>query len=58
MAYDASLLELVRDAMEPVGTVTMRPMMGEATLYLDGTVFAILSGDGLWFKADKSTDER
>lgn len=58
MAYDAGLLELVGEAMEPVGTITMRPMMGGATLYLDGTVFAILFGDGLWFKADAQTDER
>jgi DNA transformation protein len=39
-----------------MGNVTMRKMMGGATLYLDGTIFAILHGDDIWFKADKETD--
>lgn len=56
MAFDASLLELVRESLEPMGAVTMRRMMGGATLYLDGTVFAILTDDGLWFKADAASD--
>lgn len=34
----------------------MRRMMGGATLYLDGTVFAILLDDALWFKADAASD--
>jgi DNA transformation protein len=34
-----------------MGMVTMRPMMGAAVLYLDGTVFAVID-DELWFKAD------
>lgn len=57
MAFDAGLLDWVTEALEPVGTVTHRKMMGGATLYLDGTVFAILSSDGgLWFKADGQSD--
>ncbi len=31
-------------------------MMGGATLYLDGTVFAIVIDDALWFKSDAQTD--
>jgi len=31
-------------------------MMGGATLYLDGTVFAIVVEDGLWLKADAESD--
>lgn len=42
--------------LEPVGRVTMRKMMGGGTLYLDGTVFAILDEDQIWFKADKESD--
>jgi len=34
----------------------MRPMMGGATLYLDGTVFAIIADGDLWFKADRASD--
>ncbi len=56
MAFDASLIEWVAEALEPVGTVTHRRMMGGATLYLDGTVFAIVAHDALWFKGDAVTD--
>lgn len=34
----------------------MRRMMGGATLYLDGTVFAILDEGEIWFKADAESD--
>ncbi|CAN5145492.1 hypothetical protein BH10PSE12_BH10PSE12_16790 [soil metagenome] len=60
MSSDQGLLAWVTEALEPLGGVTMRNMMGGATLYLDGTVFAILDsgsqGGGLWFKADKESD--
>lgn len=56
MAIDDGMLELVRESLEPMGSVTIRRMMGGATLYLDGTVFAILADDALWFKADKVSD--
>lgn len=56
MAFDAGLFDLVRESLEPMGAVTMRRMMGGATLYLDGTVFAILGDDALWFKADQDSD--
>ena len=56
MAYDEGLLELVRESLEPMGAVTMRRMMGGATLYLGGTVFAILDDDALWFKSDGTSD--
>ncbi|WP_188056124.1 TfoX/Sxy family protein [Sphingosinithalassobacter sp. CS137] len=56
MAVDEGLVEWVREALAPIGSVTMRRMMGGATLYCDGTVFAI-AGDGeLWFKADGESD--
>jgi DNA transformation protein and related proteins len=53
---DTGLIDWVAEAMEPVGTVTHRAMMGGATLYCGGTVFAIISMDALWFKADKISD--
>ncbi len=57
MAFDAGLLDWVAEAPEPMGMLTHRKMMGGATLYLDGTVFGILSSDGgLWFKADGESD--
>jgi len=51
MSYDAGLYAWVQEALEPVGTVTMRHMMGAAVLYLDGTVFAVID-DEIWFKGD------
>ena len=34
----------------------MRKMMGGATLYLDGIIFAIMHDGELWFKADEESD--
>jgi len=56
MAVDTVLVEWVQEAMAPVGDVTMRKMMGGATLYCDGTIFAIAHEGELWFKADAETD--
>jgi DNA transformation protein len=57
MAADQALIDWVSEALEPVGTVTRRAMMGGATLYLDGVIFAIVaSGGGLWLKADAASD--
>ncbi|MBV8687082.1 MAG: TfoX/Sxy family protein [Alphaproteobacteria bacterium] len=56
MSFDEGLFAWVQEALEPVGAVTMRKMMGGATLYLDGTVFAILDDGELWFKSDSETD--
>ena len=56
MAIDEGLYAWVQEALEPIGSVSMRKMMGGATLYLDGTVFAILEEDELWLKADAETD--
>ena len=38
MSFDEGLLAWVQEAMEPAGRVTMRRMMGGATLYLDGPI--------------------
>ena len=51
MAWDAGLYEWTKEALEPVGTVSMRKMMGAAVVYLDGIVFAVIE-DEIWFKAD------
>lgn len=56
MAADRGLIDWVAEAMAPVGTITSRAMMGGATLYCDGVVFAIVVEDALWLKADKVSD--
>lgn len=56
MAVDEGLIEWAREALEPLGTVTMRKMMGGATLYLDGVIFAIVDEGEIWLKADDETN--
>ena len=56
MSFDEGLYAWVHESLEPVGAVTMRKMMGGATLYLDGTVFAIIDEGELWLKSDPETD--
>ncbi len=56
MAADPGLIDWVAEAMEPAGTVTSKRLFGGAALYLDGTAFAIVAFDALWFKADGETD--
>lgn len=57
MALDRGLVDWVAEALAADGGVTHRRMMGGATLYLDGIVFAIVDGDGgLWFKGDAESD--
>jgi DNA transformation protein len=56
MSIDLGLYAWVQEALEPMGIVSMRKMMGGGTLYLDGTVFAIMDEGELWLKADAETD--
>ncbi|HEY0132407.1 MAG TPA: TfoX/Sxy family protein [Allosphingosinicella sp.] len=56
MSFDEGLYAWVQEALEPLGAVTMRKMMGGATLYLDGIVFAILDEGEIWLKADAESD--
>ena len=56
MAVDRGLVAWVVEAMEPIGTVRSRAMMGGATLSCDGTPFALIADDTLWLKADTVSD--
>ncbi len=58
MSVDSGLIDWVEEAMAPLGQVSFRRMMGGATLYLDGIVFAIVLDDALWFKSDVAADAR
>jgi DNA transformation protein len=53
---DDGLAEWVVEALEPIGMVTHRAMMGGRTLYCDGTIFAITAHGELWFKSDAVSD--
>ena len=56
MAFDQGLVDWVSEALEPLGHVSFRRMMGGATLYLDGTIFGIAHDGELWFKADAESN--
>lgn len=56
MSFDEGLYAWTQEALESLGTVTMRKMMGGATLYLGGVIFAILDESEIWFKADDETN--
>ena len=57
MSVDEGLFAWVQEALEPMGRVTMRRMMGVATLYLDSTIFGVLNGEEVGFKADSETND-
>ena len=56
MSINEGLYAWVQEAAETLGQVSMRRMMGGATLYLDGVAFAILDEGELWLKADSQSD--
>ena len=56
MSIDEGLYAWVEEALEPMGRLSLRKMMGGATLYLDGTIFAIMVDGELWFKADEESN--
>ncbi len=56
MSIDEGLLAWVEEATETFGRLSMRKMMGGATLYVDGTIFAIMVDSEIWFKADAETN--
>ncbi len=56
MSIDRGMVDWVEECLAPIGALTLRQMMGGATLYLDGTIFALIADDQLWFKADAVSD--
>ncbi|RED17291.1 TfoX/Sxy family protein [Parasphingopyxis lamellibrachiae] len=52
MSVDEGLVDWVAECLEPMGSVTMRKMMGGAVLYCEGTVFALVSDSDLYLKSD------
>lgn len=53
MAISAEFRDHVLEMLEPLGPgVSARRMFGGAGLYLDGTIFALISGDVLYLRTD------
>ena len=54
MAMSQQFLDHVLELLEPLGGVSAKAMFGGAGLYLDGTIFAIVTrSDVLYFKTDE-----
>ena len=55
MAPSEGFKDFVKDQLAGFGPVSVRNMFGGAGIYADGVMFAILTGDTLYLKADEST---
>lgn len=53
---DEGLLDWIEEALAPLGEISARRMMGGRTVYCDGTIFALLVREELWFKSDAESD--
>jgi DNA transformation protein and related proteins len=56
MPIDEGLYAWLEEALEPMGRLSLRKMMGGATLYLDGIIFGIMVDGELWLKSDAEAD--
>lgn len=54
MAPNKDFLDLVMGRLTPLGAVSSRSMFGGYGLFHEGTMFALISGAGLFFKVDDS----
>ena len=52
MAYDRAFGDWVRDHLNDLGPIDIRPMFGAAGVKLNGAMFAILDDGEIWLKAD------
>jgi DNA transformation protein len=52
MAASADFLEFLQDQLRGLGHITTRRMFSGAGLYCDGTIFALIPRDTLYFKVD------
>ena len=55
MTMSPEFRDYLIDMLRPLGPVTARAMFGGGGLYLDGVMFAIVSDDVLFLKADDAT---
>jgi DNA transformation protein len=52
MAVSESLVDLLKEQLEPLGSITFRRMFSGAGVYCDGVIFALILRDTLNFKVD------
>lgn len=58
MPVTNGFLEQIAELLAPLGHVSARKMFGGASLYCDGTIFALVDDDVLYLKADESSKRR
>jgi DNA transformation protein and related proteins len=58
MVVSNGFLDLVRELLGPLGHITVKKMFGGASIYADGTLFALVDDDVLYLKADDATKVR
>jgi len=52
MTASAGYIDFLEDQLCGLGPITIRRMFGGAGVYCDGTMFALIADDTLYFKAD------
>ena len=52
MPANKEFMEKVVAKLSPLGDVKARPMFGGYGIFYEGNMFALISGTGLFFKAD------
>ncbi|MBC8049434.1 MAG: TfoX/Sxy family protein [Chitinophagales bacterium] len=55
MAVSLEYREFIKEQLERLGVISIRPMFGGAGVYCDGVMFALIAYETLYFKADKQT---
>ncbi|MEW5962805.1 MAG: TfoX/Sxy family protein [Pseudomonadota bacterium] len=55
MTASDGFIELLKDALQALGPVSVRRMFGGAGVYADGVMFALVADDTLYLKADETT---
>jgi len=58
MAVSNGFLDQIAELLASLGHISARKMFGGASLYCDGTIFAIVEDDVLYFKTDEATRRR
>lgn len=58
MVANRTYLAFVAELLSPIGHVTVRRMFGGAGIYCDGTMFALVTDDVLYFKTSDRTREQ
>ncbi|WP_293899924.1 TfoX/Sxy family protein [Phenylobacterium sp.] len=52
MVASASFANFLREELAPLGRVTTRRMFGKTGVFCDGLMFAMVTGDSLYFRVD------